>query len=613
MRWLIPSLFMWCTQGLSAQESYTLFPTYPAVLDTFFNRYEVASEPYTTRFEKRTTGWFVSVWYADSLVQQMPFWTLSDGTYQPLAPIHLATSGQEMLTVDGYTGGWVASNYRFCPFYGYPDWHLDVIGHYGGRFDLPDSMLYGMARAYASAAAGRIAGGEFVGAGYQWELPDGANSMTPEQLKEYRSLADRCLVYYDTLFQRDPQFKTHVGEVALKRANEYVWYAQQLRLFQNDAAGCGYLPGVQYDPFYTAFARNMLGSCAPDAILFTNGDTDTFPLEYVQWVEDHRTDVTVVNMSMFNLPRYISFFMHRTKHPLPFTLPDSVFARPLTDVAVLPREPMEHVPVERFLDGVERGELNKDYTSQEYLVLPSQRFTLPGPMGADSLQWTVPKHYLTRSGIALYDLLRTNRWQRPVHFAVTTSQDSQMGLQDHFVMEGLTYRLTAEKSPEDATPYDIVDVDRSLDFFLHHFDSSGMGTTTTSKASIVNNYRLQMAKTAGKLAEKGRKQDAERLLDHCVASIPGTVFPMDRVGIPIMEAYITCGAFEKVDDLAITIMKSTLAMDLTVREWGRVPEQEPSDLKERVAQRLLFTLAREERHRAHKEVKRLAREAGLDV
>lgn len=596
-----------------AQPDYTAFPTYPAVVDSFFSRYQVSARPYSTRFEKRTTGWFVSVWYGDSLAQQMPFWSLEDRRFQQLDPIHRATAGEELLSQSAYEGGWVESDYRFCPFYGYPDWFLDVIQHYGGRFDLPDTILYGVARAYAKAASGRISDGEYARTGYQWDLPDGANCMSPAQLREYRDLARMSLTYYDTLAQHDSDFQTHVGEVALKRANEYVWVARQLAIFQNPEAGRDFLADVRYDPFYTAFARNMLRSCQPNTILFTNGDTDTFPLEYVQMAEGFRTDVTVVNMSMFNLPRSIAHYRARTAVPIPFTLADSVFARGLTDVAVLRKAPLASVPVARFLSGVEQQRLNPDITWHAYLDLPSTNFTLPGPAGMDSIRWTLPKDYLLRNGIALFDLLQANAWKRPVYFAVTMGPDSYMGLQDHFALEGSAFRLTPERMVEDSNQFGRVDGDRCLVLFTDSFDVSGTERSSRGRSMLATNYRLHMARVASHLAQCGRAADGERLLDHAMATIPEAVFPLENIGLVVMDAYFECGAAEKADRVALSTMRSMVAKDLTIRNWGHMPEQERADLKERVAERLLDTLDRQKRPTARKEVRRLAKEAKLKI
>ncbi|MEO8588615.1 MAG: hypothetical protein ABI432_04540, partial [Flavobacteriales bacterium] len=345
-------------------------------------------------------------------------------------------------------------------------------------------------------------------------------------------------------------------------------------------------------------------------ILFTNGDNDTFPLRFVQMTKGFRTDVTVVNMSQFNLPRQIAYWRYRTAHPLPLTLADSVYERELTDVALLRKEPLASIAVDTFLQGVEQKKLSKDIYWTPLLDLPSQTFTLP-VVGGDTLIWTISKSHLTRSGIALLDMLRSNQWKRPFHFVITMFPATALDLTEYFSLEGLAYHLMPSKPPKDSADFNGIEEDRCLTLFLNDFDWSGMENATETKAMMNTNYRLQMAAVAKRLCTHHRYQDAERLLDQCMRVIPQEGFPMERMGIPIMDAYYASGAEEKADQVALLVVEQTLAMDLSQRDWGSAQETEPIDLKERVLERVMNTLKEKKRREALKRVKQMARTAGL--
>ena len=180
------------------------------------------------------------------------------------------------------------------------------------------------------------------------------------------------------------------------------------------------------------YAWNMLNSMEPDAIVFTNGDNDTFPLWYLQYVEHVREDVRVVNLSLLNTGWYIR------------QLRDEVPRVPLS---------MDDKFIDRYVDSHDMEALRWRY--------------LPGPSpislrtaSGDSIQFSVKptmhlpvddgisgNNFMQIKDLMILDILHTNHWQKPVYFAVTVSRHNQVGLGDAGLlrMDGLVFKVVQEK------------------------------------------------------------------------------------------------------------------------------------------------------------------------
>ncbi len=164
------------------------------------------------------------------------------------------------------------------------------------------------------------------------------------------------------------------------------------------------------------YAYNMLNSCEPDAIIFTNGDNDTFPLWYLQEVEGIRKDVRVVNLSLLNTPWYV--FQLRDDPPrIPLSLTDSEIKR----ITPIPWE------------------------AKEVTINPA---TADEPPFTWKLKPTFAGQYLRVQDLMIYRILKDVKWKKPVYFAVTVSPQNQIGLDNYLQMEGLVYRVNSEKVPD---------------------------------------------------------------------------------------------------------------------------------------------------------------------
>jgi hypothetical protein len=85
-----------------------------------------------------------------------------------------------------------------------------------------------------------------------------------------------------------------------------------LRTLQNEEEAQKEITGPLYNDFFLDMARNYLSSCDSNAILFTNGDNDTYPLLYLQAAEGYRQDVMVINRSLLNVNNYINRLRENT-------------------------------------------------------------------------------------------------------------------------------------------------------------------------------------------------------------------------------------------------------------------------------------------------------------
>lgn len=182
------------------------------------------------------------------------------------------------------------------------------------------------------------------------------------------------------------------------------------------------------------YSYNLLQSCDKDAILFTNGDNDTFPLWYLQDVEGVRRDIRIVNLSLLNTNWYIHQLKNKEPYgakKVPIGIPDVRIEniQPIFPYQATVREiPLPKQVIDQY--GVQDTAL----TNQGAIT-----FTLAPTISLG--QYTG----LRVQDILVYDILRTNNWKRPVYFAMTVSDDSKIGLRDYMRLEGLAFRFVPKR------------------------------------------------------------------------------------------------------------------------------------------------------------------------
>ena len=239
------------------------------------------------------------------------------------------------------------------------------------------------------------------------------------------------------------------------------------------------------------YAYNLLSSCEPDGILFTNGDNDTFPLWFLQEVEGVRRDVRVVNLSLLNTSWYIKQLRDREPH-IRIDLKDTFIDSVLTDT--------QTVDLYRRL-------WREPRTPREYADL-----------GLDVKVGTLPGHDLLRiQDYMVIGIIHWNWPQRPVHFAITVASSNRTGLDQYLRMDGMTMTLVPEKGVE---PDAGILAHNLMEVYQYRGISDPSVYKDVNTARLLGNYRACIMTLADAYQRTGRAAELADLFGWATRTIP---------------------------------------------------------------------------------------------
>ena len=366
------------------------------------------------------------------------------------------------------------------------------------------------------------------------------------------------------------------------------------------------------------FAKNYLDSLEENAILFTNGDTDTFPLWYVQEVEGYRTDVRICNLSLLNTDWYIDQMKRQAydSPPLPILMDEESYRQGTRDVVVMDRPQNASDP---YMDLEAAMEIALDDSKKRsfgggksYSVLPTHSFRIPVDSASlvqnnvlnademkqrvDALEFTLsgangkPKGYIMKSQFAVLDMIRGNNWERPIYFAVTTGPDSYMGLQSFFRLEGLAYRLVPVRYPQNDNPnaYGGVATTTMYENVMDKWSWGGMDNVEDgiymdeNNRRMVTNFRLQLSVLAEELMKENDPNRALDILEQVLIKMPEENVPMSRVLMSIQGSLMELASTQEAPGMKVYDLsddRRALARDLGVDLTRRMFEIQADDLE----------------------------------
>jgi hypothetical protein len=323
-------------------------------------------------------------------------------------------------------------------------------------------------------------------------------------------------------------------------------------------------------------AIDYLESCAPNAIIFTNGDNDTFPLWYAQEVEGVRTDVRVVNLSLLNTDWYIRQ-MRRAAYeskPVPFTIPEEKLESEKMSYLIVDTRNTQPMDLKAALNSATSDDpaLKYDNGGELIDILPSKSFYMDVDSSRIAAAKVVPadamnriekrmtwdlggRHYITKNDLMVLDLVANNNWERPIYFAVTTGDDAYVGLRNYFQLEGLAYRLVPVRQTEaEEAQGGRVNTEAMYDNIMNKFVWGGMDKPGVNLdencVRMTGNLRMQMGILANALIAEGKKDKAKKVLDKCIEKMPDENIPFDGTIFSICRAYYEVGDTTSGNNLA---------------------------------------------------------------
>src|SRR6056297_936744 len=324
------------------------------------------------------------------------------------------------------------------------------------------------------------------------------------------------------------------------------------------------------------FAYNYLNSCAPNAILFTHGDNDTFPLWYAQEVEGIRTDVRVVNLSLLNTDWYIDQMKRKVyeSEPLPIQLPFEKYEQGTNDVLYIFDRIDGYVGLGQIMDFIENDDKRTrlqvganewiDYLPTNKIIVPvdSAKVVANGTVKPDDadkiiseIKFEINKQRIVKSEMMILDLLANNNWERPVYF-VSTSGDGNIGLEDYLQQDGFAYRLVPIKTP--AKGYletGRIDSDIMYTKLMDEFKWGNMNDPdiwmdyTTKRTVSVVKIRNLFTRLAHQLIKENKKDSALNVLRKGAELTPKYNIPYDLFTLDMIEAFYLAGGQEEADSL----------------------------------------------------------------
>jgi hypothetical protein len=361
-------------------------------------------------------------------------------------------------------------------------------------------------------------------------------------------------------------------------------------------------------------AKDYLESCAPNAILFTYGDNDTYPLWYAQEVEGIRPDIRVINFSLLGIDWYINQLRYKVNQSDAIDVIWSAdqIEGGKRDYVIF--NPKGDIPQDRYYD---LYDMMKNYVGSDdpakmddrregVNTFPVRKVSVPvnrdmvrknGTVNAtdsvvNELRFDIPKNALLKNDLAVLNIIAANQWKRPIYF---TNPNADLGFDQYIRRDGLSYRLVPVENSKVNTDWMYEKAMKT--FAFGNADRKGVYYDEENRRHL-NSIRSAYADLAMDLANKNRKEDAKKVLERVDKMIDSSNFAYGMTGrgnmhnrnsLMFLEACYMAGDTKLAARVSASIKKD---LDQQIRYYNSLPpaKQEAMQDERRMAQGYLQTM-----------------------
>ena len=334
---------------------------------------------------------------------------------------------------------------------------------------------------------------------------------------------------------------------------------------------------------YTALsmAKAYLSSCDPNAILFTIGDNDTFPLWYAQEIEHIRTDIKIVNTSLFMTDWYIDQMKSKTyeSEPLPISFTHDQYVGDKLDYVAHIQKTESRWELKDFIDFIKNPKSTIGLQNGQTIhFFPTNKIRIPVDKNTIIKNNVIPAKYhdsivpyidIDIKGSALYknrlmmlDLIANNNWKRPIYFSGGAyDNEDYLWMKEYLQLDGMVYKLIPIKTPisKDGSPLDMGQIDSDKMFNIvtkwdwGNSDSDKIYHDTETRRESIT-YRSNLARLMEKLIEEGKIEKAKQIIDLAITKMPLDKFGYYSLIEPFAKGYYQTNNKAKAQDLLDKLM-----------------------------------------------------------